>query len=131
MEKNEQELMFQLSMYEQQMQQFQQQLQSIEQGIIEMSSLNIGLDELIGSEGKEILSSIGRGIFVKTKLLSEELIVDIGEKTFVKKNIPETKQLIQKQIVKLENLKKELNNNLEKLNAEIMNFVNNSAETKK
>lgn len=118
-EKDQQELMLKLSMYEQQIQQLQQQLQAIEQAIVEMNSLNLGLDELVGSEGKEILAQIGRGIFAKTKLLSEELTVDIGGKNFVKKSIPDTKKIIEEQIRKLEDVKKELEDNLEKINEEL------------
>jgi prefoldin alpha subunit len=123
MEKNQQEIMFKLSMFEQQMQQIQQQLQAVEQGIVEMSNLNLGLEVLVGSKDKEILAPIGRGIFVKTKLLSEELTVDIGGKNFVKKSIPEAKEIIDKQIKKLDGVKNELNNNLEKSNAEFMAMV--------
>ena len=123
MEQNQQELMFKLSMFEQQMQQLQQQLQAVEQGIIEMNNLSLGLEELVGSKDKEILAPIGRGIFVKAKLLSEELTVDIGGKNFVKKSVPEAKKIIDEQIKKLEDVKKELNNNLENSNAEFMKMV--------
>jgi len=118
-EKEQQELMLKLHMYEQQIQQLQQQLQAIEQAIVEMDSLNLGLDELIGSKDKEILAQIGRGIFAKTKLISEELTVDIGGKNFVKKSIPETKKIIEEQVEKLEDVKKELEGNLEKINEEL------------
>ena len=119
MEKKQQELIFKLSMYEQQIQQLQQQLQAIDQGIFEMDGLDHGLNELIGSVDKEILASIGRGVFVKTKLLSEDLIVDIGNKTFVKKSIPEAQELIREQIEKLNDVKKELEDNLEKIGEEM------------
>ena len=121
MEKNQQDLMYKLSVYEQQIQQLQQQLEAVEQATIEMNSLVLGLDDLVGSEGKEILAPIGRGIFVKTKLASEDLTVDVGGKNFVKKSIPETKKLIEDQVKKLEEVKEELNNNLEEINNELTN----------
>ena len=74
-------------MFEQQIQQLQQQLQLIEQGIIELDSLALGLNDLEGGSGKEILAPVGRGIFAKTKLVSEELTVDVGGKNFVKKSV--------------------------------------------
>ena len=123
MKKNQEELIFKLSMFEQQIQQLQQQLHAVEQGIVEMSSLNIGLNELIGSTGKEILAPIGRGIFAKTKLLSEELTVDVGGKNFIKKSVPETKKIIDKQIKKLEDVRKELNDNLEEVSKELMKVM--------
>ncbi len=123
MEKEQQELMFKLSMYEQQIQQLQQQLQAVEQGVFEMASLNQGLGELVGSVDKEILAPIGRGIFLKTKLLSEDLTVDIGNKTFVKKSIPEAQEMIKEQIKKLEDVKKELNDSLDKVGEEMERVV--------
>ena len=119
----QQELMFKLSMFEQQMQEIQQQLQAIDQGIVEMNSLRVGLDELVGSEGKEILAPVGRGIFIKTKLLSEKLTVDVGGKTFVKKSIPDTQKIIEEQIKKLEGVQKDLNEKLENLSAEFQEMI--------
>ena len=118
-QQSQQELMFKLQMFEQQAQQIQQQLQAVEQAIAEMDSLNLGLDELVGSKNKEIMAPIGRGIFVKTKLLSEELTVDVGGKNFVKKSIPGAKKLIDMQIKKLAEVKKELEDNLEMLVKEL------------
>ncbi len=115
----EQELMIKLQMFEQQMQQLQQQLQAVEESVIDLNSLSIGLDELKGSKGKEIMAPLGRGIFVKTKLLSEDLTVDVGGKNFVKKNIGDTKKIVDEQLVKLEEIKKDLNNNLEQLGEEL------------
>ena len=123
MEQNQQELMFKLSMFEQQMQQLQQQLQAVEQGMIEMSTLNLGLDELVGSKDKEIFAPIGRGIFVKAKLLSEELTVDVGGKNFVKKTIPDTKKTIDEQIKKLEDVKGDLEKSMKEMNQEFMELI--------
>lgn len=123
MENNNQELIFRLSMMEQQIQQIQQQLQIVEQGILELGGLNLGLEELVGKEGQEILAPIGKGIFTKAKLISEELLVDIGDRKFVTKSIPETKEMIKKQIIKLEDIKKQLNDALEELSGELTNTL--------
>ncbi len=119
MEKNQQELFFKLNMFEQQMQNIQQQLQAVEKAILNMSSLSLDLEELKGSEGKETLSSIGRGIFAKTKLISEELIVDVGGRHLVKKNIPDTQRIIKEQIKKLEEARQELNKALNDINKQL------------
>jgi prefoldin alpha subunit len=120
MENNEQqELAMQFQMFEQQIRMIQEQLQAVEQAILELGSLNLGLDELIGKKDKEILAPVGRGIFASARLISEELLVDIGDKNFVKKSIPETKKILQEQIKKLEKVKEELNAELEKINSEL------------
>lgn len=125
------EIVFKISLLEQQISQLQQQIQIIEQTIDEISLLNLNLDELINSKDREILASIGRGIFVKAKMLSEELIVDVGGKNFVKKSIPETKKLIEQQIEKLEEVRKELNDNLEKIGKELEKIMKEEREKEK
>jgi len=117
-----QENMFKLAMFEQQIRQMQEQMQAIEQGMNELQTLNLGLDELKGK--KEIFAPIGRGIFAKAKLLSEELIVDVGNKKLVKKSIPETQKLISEQIKKLEDVKKEMIGNMENISKEAEELIN-------
>jgi prefoldin alpha subunit len=124
MEKDsENELMIKLSFFEQQIRQIQQQLEAIEKNVIEMTSLEIGLEEFKGAEGKEIMAQIAKNIFVKTKVVSDVLLIDIGGGNFVKKDIDSTKKLIGEQIKKLENLREELNSALEKINEELTTTI--------
>jgi prefoldin alpha subunit len=119
MENDQQELIMKFQMFEQQINAINQQLEAIEGAIVEMSSLNLGLEELIGKKDNEIMAPIGRGIYARAKLISEELLVDIGNKNLIKKSIPETRELIQEQIKKLEQIREELNEELEKINQEL------------
>jgi prefoldin alpha subunit len=123
MEENNQEFLFKLSMFEQQIQQMQQQINAVEEGIMELSSLNIGLGEINNSEGKEILAPVGRGIFIKSKITSENLVVDVGGRNFVKKSVSETQEIIKKQIEKLEEIKKELTQGLEEIGREAEKII--------
>ncbi len=118
---SQQELIMQFQMFEQQIRIIQEQIQAVEQVIVDLESLNFELDELVGKKDKEIIAPIGRGIYASAKLISEELLVDIGNKNFVKKSIPETKTILQKQTKKLKNAKEELNKELEKINTELTN----------
>ncbi len=118
-----QEILFKLSLFEQQINQLQQQLQSVERGIIDLSSLELELDDLKGSNGKEILAPVGRGIFAKAKLLSEDLIMDVGGKNFVKKTIPETQDIIKGQIKKLEQIKSQLQENSDEISREAEKLI--------
>ena len=125
---NQQELIMKLGMFEQQMRQIQEQLQLVEQNTIELSSLSLGLDELKGKKDEEILAQVGRGIFVKAKLISEDLIVDVGSKNFVNKNISDTKKLIENQLGRLNEIKESLSNSLEEINAEVTKIILNAQE---
>jgi prefoldin alpha subunit len=118
-EEKQQEFMYKLSMFEQQMQLIQQQIEAIEQAVNETRLLNSGLEELKASKDREILATIGKGIYVKGKLLDDKLLVDVGGKRFVKKTVNETQETITEQIKKLEDVKKELENNLKKINEEL------------
>jgi len=109
--------------FEREIAQIQEQLQAIEQATLDLSQINFGLDEIPKNKDSEILAPIGRGVFVKAKIISDELTVDVGEGTFVKKTIPETKKIILEQIEKLNNMKNDLENELEKINQEITNIM--------
>ncbi|MCK9597221.1 prefoldin subunit alpha [Candidatus Pacearchaeota archaeon] len=112
------EILYKLAVFEKQIQQIQQQLQLIEQGLNDLNSLDNEIDNLRGKKDKEILAPVSSGIFVKAKLLSEDLIVDVGGKNFVKKSIDETKETIREQIKKLEEVKIQLTNSLDEINKE-------------
>ncbi len=119
--KSQQEINQKFQVFEQQIKGLKQQLQAVEQAISELTNLNIGLDDLVGKEGNEIMAPVGRGIYAKAKLLSEDLTVDIGNKNLVKKSIPDTKKILQEQLKKLDDVKKELEENMENINQELTN----------
>lgn len=121
---SEQEIIYKFSIFEKQIQELQQQIESIEKGITELESLDAGLSELVGKTGEEIYAPIGRGIFVKAKLISEELNVDIGDGNIIKKDIPDTKTLIKEQKAKLEEVKNELEKSLEEIGEEMTKVMN-------
>jgi prefoldin alpha subunit len=122
------EVAYKMNFYEQQMQNLQQQLQAVDEGIVELANLSLNLDELKDSKEKEVLASVGRGIFIRAKIKSEDLLVDVGSKNFVKKDIEGTKMLIQDQIDKLEEVKKEIYNSLEELNNQISEIIQNAED---
>jgi len=119
----QQELMFKLQMYEQHINQTQQQQQAVEQGVVDLNELMVGLEDLKGKEGQEVMAQIGKGIFVKTKLISEDLTVDIGNKSLVTKSIEDTKTLIREQLGKLDEARTELSNGLEQIQGEMAGLV--------
>ena len=118
-QERQQELIHRLRVFEQHAQNIQEQMEAVDNGINELGLLNLGLDELKGSAGKEMLSPLGRGIFLKAKIASEDLTMDIGGKNFVKKSIPEAKEIIEEQLDKLAAVKKELDDNLEEIGKEM------------
>ncbi len=127
-DREQQETLYKLSLFEQQMNQLNSQLEAIEKASMDMASLIQGLEELKGEKDKEILAPIGRGIFAKAKLISEDLIVDIGDKNLIQKDINGTKELIQEQIKKLDFAKEEINKSLNNINQEILDLISRAQE---
>ncbi|GIU68433.1 MAG: hypothetical protein KatS3mg001_283 [Candidatus Pacearchaeota archaeon] len=123
LEEKQREIILKLGFFEQQIKILQQQLQSIHENILELNSLILALNEIKKSKEKEILASLGRGIFINAKITSEDVLVDVGDKKFVKKDIEETKNLIKEQLNKLDEIKEEIESNIETLEREISNLI--------
>lgn len=123
---NQQELLFKLSMFEQQIRQLQEQIGAVEKAVLDLQNLNQGLEDFSGIKDKEVFAHVGRGIFVKAKIISEDLLVDVGEQNFVKKDLLGTRKILGEQIKKLQDIQKELENNLEKTSEEINNMISES-----
>lgn len=116
---NDQELNQKFAEYENEIRQLQEQLRAVEQAVFDMSVISNGIEELKGKENEEILAPIGRGIFVKAKLLSEKLTVDVGGHNYIEKTIDETNDLIKDQKNKLDKVKLELEDKLKIIDSEI------------
>jgi len=117
------ELFFKINMIEQYMKNMHQQIEAVENECLELASLKKGIKELKNSSGKEVFSSVGKNIFIKTKIASEKLLVGLGEKTFVTKSIEDTSEIIENQIKKLEGIREELLEEIEKLNKEAEKII--------
>jgi prefoldin alpha subunit len=96
-----------------------------------MENLREILEDIKNKKNKEILSSLGRGVFVKAKIISDDILIEIGNKSLITKTIPETKELIEEQIKKIEENKAKLNNELKNVEKEMENFfIENRKECK-
>ena len=128
MEAGKEQYIYQLSMLEQEAQKLQEQMQIIEQQVLELQSLEHGLQELDKTNEKAMLSNLGKGIFMKTEIKDKNLFVDVGNKTFVKKDVPQTLKIIEEQLSKLIEAKnqimlrmQELQEQMQTLFAEVQN----------
>ncbi len=106
-------------MFEQEAQQLNQQLQLIEQNVSEMQDLELSLDEIEKKENNEILANLGKGIYIPVEIKDKKLIVEVGNKNFIKKTIPEAKEIIREQLVKLISAKSQISERLNALQSEI------------
>ena len=95
------EYLLKLAMLEQEINRAEQQHQLIEQQILEMQNLYVGLEELDKSKEKQMWANLGKSIFIKTEILDKNLLVDVGNRTFVKKTIKETLKIAEEQLDRL------------------------------
>jgi len=91
----------QIQMIEQESNQLNQQLQLIDQNISDLQEIELSLDEIEKNQDKEILSNLGKGIYIPVHVKEKMMIIEVGNKHFIKKSIPQTKDVIEEQIKKL------------------------------
>ena len=115
----DQEKIIQIQGLEQEFNQLNQQLQLIEQNILEIQELHRCLDEIEKSDEKEMLANLGKGIYIPVEIKDKKLTVEVGDKNFVRKSIPDTKKIIEEQNEKLVLSKKDAEERLMQLQSEI------------
>lgn len=119
-----QEHLLKLNMLQEQLKQLEQQINAINQQIMEMHSLQLNLDDIeAAKKDKEMLAGLGKGIFVKTKLAGKKLFVNIGSNKVIEKDIPETKELIEKQISQLNDMKMQFAHEMEKTKSQAAELI--------
>jgi len=120
----EKEQIVYLQFLEQEMNNLNQQFQVIEENISEIQRIKESLKEIerINLENKnsdgtknEILVDIGKGVYVKVKIIDKNLIVNIGDKKLIKKTIEETKKTLDKNIKDLVSKRSEIINKIKEL----------------
>jgi len=102
-------------MLQKESEQIENNLLIINEHVLELSKFNENLQFLEGKgkKDKEILASLGRGVYVKSKIEDDkELFVEIGAGIVVKKTPQETKKVIEEQIQKFEEARRELSEQL-------------------
>jgi len=107
MEQNE--YLMKISMIQQEAEKLQEKLGMIEQQIQEMTGIQAGIEELKTKKvGEEMLSSMGKGIFIKTELKDKNFIINAGNGVMIKKTAEQTCNILKDQIKKLAEGKEEI-----------------------
>lgn len=91
---------------EQEINRLGKQIEAIDNQILELQIMQVGLQELEKNKEKEMLANLGRGIFIKTEISDKNLFVDVGNRTFIKKDIKETLKVIEHELEKLMEFKR-------------------------
>lgn len=112
-EQETQQAYLQMQLIEQQLQQLEQQIVEVENKKQELSTMRDSLLELKkGKKNIGAFSSLGLGIYAKSKLLeNENLLVNVGSNIFVEKKAGDIAKDLDKQVKKFEDLSKTLTQN--------------------
>lgn len=113
----DQEKIIEYQMLEQQIQNMSQSMNNIDRSIQDLKDLIGSLDEFKTlKKGDKVLVSVTNGIFVEAKLENpSNLIVNVGSNVTVKKNVEDSKKMIESQMIELETFRDESLENYEAL----------------
>jgi len=111
---------FELNMLEGRLRELEQQVAIVEQQVLEQQLLEQNLEEIKEKKGEEVKVPLGKGVFVPAKLENvKKVLVDVGAKVVLEKNIEDAKKIVQKRKEKLLKLSESLNAEMQKAFAEI------------
>ncbi len=113
MDQKDQEAMLRASFYEQQAQQVREQIDILEREVQELEQFNENLATLDTSKEKQMLASLGKGIYVPATLADKTLFVEVGSSVIVKKTPQETQEVVKNQLKKLKDARLQLLSRLE------------------
>ena len=126
----DQEAMLKAALFERQSQEIQEKLELVTRQIYELEQFKKNLKDFSESKEKEMLSSVGIGIYVKTSLEEKDLFVDVGAGVIVRKTPEETVKVIEDQISKLNEARIALTAQMDSFNAELQNLLEKIEKSK-
>jgi prefoldin alpha subunit len=91
--------------------------------ISELTEFRVSLDAFEKSEGGEMLASLGKGVFVKTDIKDKKLFVEVGAGYLVRKTPAEALEIIDGQISRLGEIKMQIDESVESVNAELQGIL--------
>lgn len=97
-EESNQELSFKASLIERHMQELAEKIEYVSQQLEELEEFNKNIKFIKGSKGKETFASLGRGIYIKSSSVENNLFVNVGSGVVLKKTPEDTAKIIEAQI---------------------------------
>jgi prefoldin alpha subunit len=107
------EAIAQIQTVEQQSQEVEQNLEFVVRQIMDLEQFMDALKAFSKSNEKEMLSPLGKGVYVKTQILDKKLYVDAGANVTIRKTPEEAGKIVEGQLSNLKKLKVQLTNQLE------------------
>ncbi|MBX4212618.1 prefoldin subunit alpha [Candidatus Pacearchaeota archaeon] len=109
----DQELILKASFLEQHAKESEQNLEMVRQQIAQLTEFLEHISSLADSSDKEMLASLGKGVYVKSSLAEKKLFVEVGAGVIVRKTPEETKKVIESQITRLNEVRVQLSSQVD------------------
>jgi len=119
----DQNTIMQATQIQQQHEQLTQHLTIVNQQIDELGTFSKQLTSLKDSKDKELLSTVGKGIYMKTKVLEEKFFVEVGANTIVRKTPEQTQETIKGQLRRLLEIKLQVSAQIEQHQAQLQHII--------
>lgn len=116
--------LLQLQVLEQEANHYGEQLRLIGQQINEMGILKNDVKKIEINQNQELFAGIGKGIYIKGKLVKSDLLIEVGSNVFVPKTAKEVENIIEEQIKKLKEAEKEIGVKIESINRQLTGIIN-------
>lgn len=104
----DQETIMRAQVIEQKVHEIEQNLEVVNEQINELEIFRKSLDNFDKSESKEMLASLGKGVYAKTEVKEKDLLVNVGRDIYVKKSAKETMAVIAEQSARLIEVRQQL-----------------------
>ena len=92
---------------------------NVEKSLSQIESVYKNIQKIDISEENEMFSELGKGIYVKGQLSKETMLVDVGNKILVPKTAEEIGNIVNDQIKKFDEVKKEIGEHVNQVNKEL------------
>jgi len=112
-QESREEIIMKASLIEKHLNELNERIEYVIQQILELEEFKSNLKFLKEAKGKEILATLGKGIYAKSLCQDENLFVNVGAGIVVKKTLKETEEIITSQIKNLHEAKTSLLASLE------------------
>ncbi|MEK6855148.1 MAG: prefoldin subunit alpha [Nanoarchaeota archaeon] len=119
----EDDIVYRAAMLQQQSEEIESRLQFVNEQIQELEQFSGDLRVLDKNDNKEILASLGKGVYAKSELKDKKLFVQVGAGVVIKKSINETVEVIGEQIKRFEEARVQLKMQLESYAQELKRMV--------
>jgi len=125
-----QEYLMRMQVIEEEARQIEMQIEMIDQQTMELIQISKSLEQLwLKEETPEFLANLGKGIFIKTKVLEKEVFVSIGRGVVVKKTPKEAVEIITTQLRRASETKSEFMLRINELQGEMQKLVEEAEKT--